>query len=250
MIYGLSEQDIAVLKEIIGRVKGLQINTPSRPQQERMFTEGADHQAPEVYIAKIPAEGIDGLTDNAEPADDNPGRTNDCQFYRIVENLDGTPELREVEGMTRNVHNVGTGSVTGGYAPVLRTKGGRWVIASAGQDELYWCVLMQDHPGYGTCFNILVGTWCPDEGKYRFDCSSQEYEIGIDYQYDVPYPEAGARGWFKKLPCTQTDSGYIYQAVSLDCSSPGACGTESYSDSLPCGSADPCAGTATSTGGV
>ena len=241
MIYGLSEQDIAVLKEIIGRVKGLQINTPSRPQQERMFTEGADHQAPEVYIAKIPAEGIDGLTDNAEPADDNPGRTNDCQFYRIVENLDGTPELREVGGMTRNVHNVGTGSVTGGYAPVLRTKGGRWVIASAGQDELYWCILMEAHPGQGQCFDLLVGTWCPSEHQFRFDCDAEEFETGIDFHYGVPYPEEpGARGWFKRMPSAWTTSGYIYVCVSLGCESPGAC--DAVGDDLPCLTldGDPC----------
>ena len=112
---------------------------------------------------------------------------------------------------------------------------------SSSVDELYWCILMEAHPGRGICFSILVGTWCPMEHQFRFDCDAEEFETGIDFHYGVPYPEEpGARGWFKRMPSAWTDSGYIYVCVSLDCESPGECGEEG--DALPCGTpeSDPC----------
>lgn len=118
---------------------------------------------------------------------------------------------------------------------------GRWQKHGTARDELFWCVLMEDHPGKGKCFDILIGTWCPAEGGYRFDCESVDYEVGIDYHTGVPYPGTGARGWFKRMPCSQTASGFIYLCVSLDCESPGVCGAEGLDDELPCISRDPCA---------
>lgn len=113
------------------------------------------------------------------------------------------------------------------------------------EDELYWCILVEAHPGRGRCFNMLIGTWCPSEHKFRFDCDATEYEIGIDWHYGVPYPtEAGARGWFKRMTSNWTDSGYIYVCVSLDCESPGACDGDydTGGDSIPCltPETDPC----------
>ena len=112
---------------------------------------------------------------------------------------------------------------------------------SGSEDELYWCILMEAHPGQGQCFDLLVGTWCPVEHQFRFDCDAEEFETGIDFHYGVPYPEEpGARGWFKRMPSAWTTSGYIYVCVSLDCESPGECGEEG--DALPCGTpeSDPC----------
>ena len=92
---------------------------------------------------------------------------------------------------------------------------------------------MEAHPGHGICFSILVGTWCPSEHQFRFDCDAAEFETGIDFHYGVPYPEEpGARGWFKRMPSAWTTSGYIYVCVSLDCESPGAC--DAIGDDLPC----------------
>lgn len=112
---------------------------------------------------------------------------------------------------------------------------------SSSVDELYWCILMEAHPGRGKCFNIIVGTWCPVEHQFRFDCDAVAFETGIDFHYGVPYPiEIGARGWFKRMPSAWTDSGYIYVCVSLDCESPGEC--NEVDDDLPCGTpeSDPC----------
>lgn len=110
---------------------------------------------------------------------------------------------------------------------------------SGGEEELYWCMLKTAHPGRGICFSILIGTWCPDEHKFRFDCSADATESGIDWHYGVPYPdEPYAKGWFKKMPSNWTDSGYIYVCVSLDCDSDEDCAAFD----LPCDApeVDPC----------
>lgn len=97
-------------------------------------------------------------------------------------------------------------------------------VATGGEEELYWCMLTTAHPGRGICFDILIGTWCPDEHRFRFDCSATPTEKGIDWHYGVPYPDQPkAKGWFKKMSSNWTTSGYIYVCVSLDCESDEEC---------------------------
>lgn len=135
-------------------------------------------------------------------------------------------------------------------------KRGAFIPATAGgEEELYWCMLMQDHPGRGVCFDILVGKWCEREYKHRFDCDGggygANYEKAIDWHYtesvggSIPEPAKYAQGWFKRMPAAWTDSGYVYVVVSLDCESDGVCAPN---HALPCtkegeyGDGDPCGG--------
>jgi hypothetical protein len=91
---------------------------------------------------------------------------------------------------------------------------------------LLWCMLMEAHPGRETKFNVIIGKWCPRDDMYRFDCNSTQYKA-IDLNYGMPEPSAGAMGYFKVMPSDTTTTGGILVVVSLDCESPGACGTES-----------------------
>lgn len=106
---------------------------------------------------------------------------------------------------------------------------------------LYWCMLMEDHPGRGKCFDLIIGQWCSSEHKYRFDCATDpsEYETGIDWYFGVPYPKKYAQGWFQRETSDWTTSGYIYVAVGLDCTSDDVCDP---THNLPCDppATDPC----------
>lgn len=104
--------------------------------------------------------------------------------------------------------------------------------------DLYWCMLMENHPGRGKCFDMVIGEWCSGEHKFRFDCDATEFETGIDWHYGVPYPDKYAQGWFQRMPSDWTDSGYIYVCVSLDCESDDDCAAHD----LPCDTpeTDPC----------
>lgn len=79
--------------------------------------------------------------------------------------------------------------------------------------------LAEDHPGYGTKFNIYLGAWDPAQDKWVYDCSTTA--AAIDWYYGVPYPNTGATGHFQ---CHKSDTyGVIWEVVGLDCESPGDC---------------------------
>lgn len=81
--------------------------------------------------------------------------------------------------------------------------------------------LSVNHPGRGTAFDVILGTWDTsiDEWIYTSGPSAK----AIDWRYGVPYPESGATGLF--TPRASDTYGTIWECVSLDCASPGeACG--------------------------
>lgn len=116
--------------------------------------------------------------------------------------------------------------------------------------DLVWCRTMEDHPGRGTCFRVIEGVYCEDEGRHRFDCdtATEDQKVAIDWHYtesaggSIPEPDAGAQGWFKKMPYSWTTDGWIYHVVSLDCDSDGDCETShSLTDGeCPPQASDPC----------
>lgn len=116
----------------------------------------------------------------------------------------------------------------------------------APEEELYWCMLMEDHPGISVpgdlkCFDILVGTYCEDSCCHLFDCDSTDYEVGLDFHYGAVEPGAIACGWFKRLPCPWTDSNYIYHVVSLFCVENPPCSNYGLTDGeCPTVGEDPC----------
>jgi len=83
---------------------------------------------------------------------------------------------------------------------------------------LYEFCLAENHPGRGVVFEVYLGTWDPDEHDY---CFGGDPVKAIDWRYEVPYPDAGARGqgYFK----TSTAHGRILIPIDMDCESPGAC---------------------------
>lgn len=97
---------------------------------------------------------------------------------------------------------------------------------SSSSGSLYWCMLQSDHPGKDQCFNILVGEWDPATNGWTFDCSSTEFEKGVDFHNGAPLPEKYACGWFERKVSETTDSGYIYLVVSLDCTARESCGDQ------------------------
>jgi len=97
-------------------------------------------------------------------------------------------------------------------------QGNTWVILMMDQGDIGAC-LAENHPGRGQLFTIHLGVWSPDLYKWIYDTENTFF--AIDWRYDVPYPGAGATGLFSPRP--STTHGVIYECVSLDCASPGAC---------------------------
>lgn len=100
-------------------------------------------------------------------------------------------------------------------------QGQRWRILCMENQGLIGACLNEDHPGRGTVFEINLGTWSTAENKWIY--SSGEPVSAIDWRYGVPYPTGHATGLFEAR--SSDDYGVIYECVSLDCESPGACGS-------------------------
>ncbi len=99
--------------------------------------------------------------------------------------------------------------------------------------ELTELMLAEDHPGKGIEFKCYKGIWCPQDHTWRYECTDgcDEWVWAIDWRYDVPYPDIGARGLF--TPRSSVTYGIIYECVSLDCSSPGSCAAQNIDQPCP-----------------
>ena len=86
-------------------------------------------------------------------------------------------------------------------------------------------LLRPQHPAYGTEFEVYPGVWSPSGHSWSYDTSDSNKKKAIDWWYSAtgPYPGAGATGLFIARESVSYD--VIYEAVSLDCDSPGVCGT-------------------------
>mgnify|MGYP001333882367 CR=1 FL=1 len=80
--------------------------------------------------------------------------------------------------------------------------------------------LLEQHPGRGQPFGIMLGFWATDNDSWAY--VEADEGVAIDWRFGVPYPDAGATGLFEARESEKY--GTIWEVVSLDCTSPGACG--------------------------
>ncbi len=139
-ILSLSEEDAEVLRKIIRDIK-----QHPRPQS-RYREEREIGQSPEVYVARTPAGGIAAITEapGTGTGDFDHAGYAECNVYKVVS--DGVlRELRQVDGLTRIVHNLSNDAVPGNsYVVIEKDKFGTW-----------WVELVAD--------NLVVGDTTPPE---------------------------------------------------------------------------------------
>lgn len=73
----LSDKDAELLQELLDEHRKRRENAPSQVPTEHSWSQGEDHQAPEVYVAAPPSGGIPARTA------DTPGSAT-CDVYKIV----------------------------------------------------------------------------------------------------------------------------------------------------------------------
>lgn len=126
----LSDQDEALLTQIVRKVMKQTVNSPYRQ------SDGDRDGSPEVYVAKIPEDGIPGREDEVL------GEA-ECEIFRIIK--DGSDhKLIEIESvvtrkkMVYNIHPIAVPfNEDFPYFAVFRTKHGQWIceapqVASSG----------------------------------------------------------------------------------------------------------------------
>ena len=122
----INEETLEVIQQVYDATVRTRLNIPSRPTSERQFTEGEDHQAPELYLAiPVEPEGIEGYdhaTENIAGEDDIPG-VGECDIFQLV---DG--KLSWIEKVLQ-VYNLTESRVRNDCFTVERTKFGDWFIS-------------------------------------------------------------------------------------------------------------------------
>ncbi len=132
-IIALTADEAAALRNMLQR----EARRPSRSPSPR---EGlADHEeilAPETYVARTPAGGIDAMQLEAGAGvQDVPGYA-DCDIYQIVHVEGESPYLLpNPAGLSKRTYNLATDRIGGArWVVVHRLKGGHWVAGAIGPD--------------------------------------------------------------------------------------------------------------------
>lgn len=144
--YVLSAADLALFRELVGWWR--QRKTTGGRWETDQGLDHQEHPTPDVYIARVPDDGIPGLnlnvtgTASGSSLDDQPGSA-ECDIYKIIQQsggLDGTgtggvvPLLQAVTGVSRTVYNLSRCAIEaasdGLYIAVTRDKYGSWVALS------------------------------------------------------------------------------------------------------------------------
>lgn len=134
----LSKKDRDLLEDLVRREVGRRVNTPIKSTQES-YWEQEDHQAPEVYIAKLPENGIPPIRIQDSPDNDLVASPVSCRIYKLAKaraTIGGPPRGAAADrvlqlhdaGFSKRVHNISEDSSGVLYQVVQRDKFGNWII--------------------------------------------------------------------------------------------------------------------------
>ncbi len=129
-MYKLTENDVAILREMVRRERGRRSNPDQRPK----YVEN-DHQAPEVYVALTPLGGIPALLEpglGTGTGSGNEANSADCDIYRLLPVDDALTifDLHPVFEVTKTVYNLSESSIAGDS----------WVLAVRDKFGVWWAV--------------------------------------------------------------------------------------------------------------
>lgn len=135
-VYFLTADDVIAIKKIIEAEKNRGVNNYGRPKVGTVDHE--EQQAPEVYVARTPQEGIDGLVADESGNLEDSLNYADCDIYRL-NRLETSSKLERVGTLSKRVYNLSTTSVQGDrWVPVARDKCGSWYVMGADSAGGFW----------------------------------------------------------------------------------------------------------------
>jgi len=138
-MYGLTSDDLALVKQLLTAFKSGDLSTRGRHPRERTYDESSDHQAPEAYIGFTSGGAISSLTSvdlgtgtGDDPMGfDEPGFAT-CDIYKISTG-GANPELQPIDKEVF-VYNLSPTTIpANSYFVTVRSKFGRWIT----QGDMY-----------------------------------------------------------------------------------------------------------------
>lgn len=177
----LSEADRDLLQTMLDERRS-NILTPSIRSHKPELYEG--FPASDVYLALPPGNGIPPIThtdiSGAPSAGDTPGQAQ-CQIFRITNG-----EVRPIPDMRRTVYNLADEAVPYSFVPVIKTKGGVWIVASMGGGAL---ILAKSNIAFtkGTAGSCSLYEWG--------DIPGDETDTGVDKDVYARFSDVGDNAW-------------------------------------------------------
>ncbi len=123
----LSKKDRDLLADMVRREVNERINKPSKSTRESRW-EDESHQAPEIYVARVPQPGIPALTVVNPGWDKIFSRVCDIHQLERTSTSNDQMVLKPME-ISEPVFNVSQDIVDSLYVIIYREKGGRWVAS-------------------------------------------------------------------------------------------------------------------------
>jgi hypothetical protein len=200
-IRDFTEVEIEILQQIAGDWKNRRGGMNRKPEKLPGLSSEGLGQVNDVYIARIPEDGIPALIqDNAATGsgstitDDMPGYAQ-CDLFKI-----GKDATMIDLGLTRRVWNVSTASIAEGWAIIQRTKFGNWI---AGQDQAarHYGILLEDvagssaplsAPNYGTVRLLAQSSPSGTATGSEDDLVRTDVCVEAAYRFTVPDLEGGS----------------------------------------------------------
>lgn len=171
-ITALDDRDRRLIQELIRTSKS------ARPPVGRELEDLQD-DAPEVYVARTPVGGIDGLQEETGTGiNDRPGYAT-CNIYRIL-SINSIPTLFPIPSLTKRVYNLSHDRIGGNrWVMVTRDKLGSWYTTMFPEDT---------DTGTGTFVGAFIstgtGSGCQDIPGFDHNALpisvSPDYVLGIE----------------------------------------------------------------------
>lgn len=137
-LHFLTDAELVILRDMARRHRSGGVNTPSRPDGDRAWSEGQDWLAPEVYVAS-PHDGVIPGSSGTTP-----GKAI-CDIYCIQNDVagDGEPILVKVPSTEKWTYNVSPNEIAQDFVITTRDKFGRWLVtASVGGSQKFKAILI------------------------------------------------------------------------------------------------------------
>ena len=206
---GLTPEDKKLLQWVLDEARKRWQNAQSRPP----VGHDQPHQAPEVYIAITPEDGIPGLTfgegtGTGTGGDSYTPGSAECNIYQIVGGI------LVYAGFSKIIYNLSVDAIPRRTAvETSRDKFGEWLISGMGSD-IVGVTLTGDLSSTGTSTDevacIVRSDW--DPGTETF--SGSEIGVFVDPEHVFSGAVSGATGYARKM---QGNGRVVYLGVNLNC---------------------------------
>jgi len=154
-LIALSEDDAQLLRDLLDQFKQGRLNISAKVPTELGWLDREDHQAPEVYLARTPENGIQGIESSGSVYYMHSAI---CDLYQAVYDSMSRLRLAKLPVSGVRVFNPTPSSIPGNtFIVIKRDKFGRWVAETSTADAKQIIFEVVDVPSGGSSCKWVWG---------------------------------------------------------------------------------------------